>query len=218
MDRAFIQQEEREATQLQNQKLKLCLLLERLRGCDNPNPFSVSGFWFSKYLQNLYCKARLSIGCCLRKLQHNDTMVVNNSTFCDSPGFLEGGNAAMEDSMEKNVVIEEKNEGLGDNEGKVGTFADLIEEKGRESSSSSDFLSSETTGQEEQSHSSSEESSSPPSMGWPIKNAKETDCSSQNGTKVEEKTRLRDKKQGSATSGTNLSLSLSPLSHILITC
>ncbi|XP_048319451.2 rop guanine nucleotide exchange factor 7 isoform X1 [Ziziphus jujuba] len=204
MDRAFTHQEEREVTQLQNQKLKSCLPLVSLRGCYYPNPFSVFGFCVSKYLRNLHFKARLSNGCCLRKLQYNG-MVVNNSTFCASPGFIiEGRKAAMEDSREKNVVIEEKNDGrFGDNEGKVETFADLIEEKGRESSSSSEFLASETTGQEEQSHSSSEESSSPPSMGWPIKNAKETDCSSQNGTEMKEKTRLDNRKlekQGSAIS------------------
>lgn len=99
----------------------------------------------------------------------------------DSSGFLEERKAAMEGFREKNEAIEGKKERESD--GKIETFGDLIEEKGRESSSSSDFLSSETTGHEEHSHSSTEESSSPPStMGWPVQEIVASNCKSPQGS------------------------------------
>lgn len=196
MDRAFTHQVEREGTQLQNQHVKLCLPLVSLKSCChiNPNPFSVFGFWVSKYLRDFYYRAHISNGCCcLRRIRYNG-MVVNNAAFCASPGFfLEGGKAAMEGLMEKSVDVEEKNDGFGGKDG------------GRESSSSSDFMASETTGNEEHSHSSSEESSSsPPSLGWPVQNAEAKDCHSENGTEAGKKTCLDDRKlekQSSTISG-----------------
>lgn len=113
----------------------------------------------------------------------------------------------MEGLVEKNVVVEEKSEGLGfcGNDGRVGMLADLMDEKGRESSSSSDSMASETTGNEEHSHSSSEESSaSPPSLGWPVQSAKAKDCHSENGAGKGEKTCMDDRKlekQGLAIQG-----------------
>ncbi|KAL6278015.1 hypothetical protein ACE6H2_021616 [Prunus campanulata] len=209
MDRAFTHQEEREKTQqLQNQQLKLCLPLVRFRGFNNHNPFSIFGFWASKFLRNLHCRARISNSCCLGRLQYNG-MVVNNSAFCESPGFIEEGKAAMEGLVERNEgIIEGKREDFGECLGQVGTLGDLIEEKGRESSSSSDFLTSETTGHEEQSHSSSdEETSSAPSLGWPIQKAEASDCTSQKGSEAAERTHLDDRnleKQGSTISETEL--------------
>ncbi|KAL5550221.1 hypothetical protein UlMin_000397 [Ulmus minor] len=100
----------------------------------------------------------------------------------------------MECSIEKSVVIEEKSEGLGDNGGEIGTFENLISEKGRESSSSSDFLISETTGHEEQSQSSSEESSPSSTLGWPIQKVEAPDCSSNSGLEAGEKTHLEGRK------------------------
>ncbi|KAI5325750.1 hypothetical protein L3X38_034824 [Prunus dulcis] len=209
MDRAFTHQEERERTQqLQNQQLKLCLPFVRFRGFNNHNPLSIFGFWASKFLRNLHCRARLSNSCCLGRLQYNG-MVVNNSAFCESPGFIEEGKAAMEGLVERNEgIIEGKREDFGECLGQVGTFGDLIEEKGRDSSSSSEFLTSETTGHEEQSHSSSdEETSSAPSLGWPIQKAEASDCTSQNGSEAAERTHLDDRnleKQGSTISETEL--------------
>ncbi|CAB4284621.1 unnamed protein product [Prunus armeniaca] len=209
MDRAFTHQEERERTQqLQNQQLKLCLPFVRFRGFNNHNPFSIFGFWASKFLRNLHCRARISNSCCLGRLQYNG-MVVNNSAFCESPGFIKEGKAAMEGLVERNEgIIEGKREDFGECLGQVGTFGDLIEEKGRESSSSSEFLTSETTGHEEHSHSSSdEETSSAPSLGWPIQKAEASDCTSQNGSEAAERTHLDDRnleKQGSTISETEL--------------
>ncbi|XP_008240123.1 PREDICTED: rop guanine nucleotide exchange factor 7 [Prunus mume] len=209
MDRAFTHQEERERTQqLQNQQLKLCLPFVRFRGFNNHNPFSIFGFWASKFLRNLHCRARISNSCCLGRLQYNG-MVVNNSAFCESPGFIKEGKAAMEGLVERNEgIIEGKREDFGECLGQVGTFGDLIEEKGRVSSSSSEFLTSETTGHEEHSHSSSdEETSSAPSLGWPIQKAEASDCTSQNGSEAAERTHLDDRnleKQGSTISETEL--------------
>ncbi|KAH7553763.1 hypothetical protein ACOSP7_029386 [Xanthoceras sorbifolium] len=200
MDSAFTHQEEREGTQQQQHQqqqqqqqqqqhyqLKLCVPVKKL-----------FAFWVSKSLRNLYCRVRFSSGFGVKKLEYN-VMVVNNSIFCSSPEFLEGGKDTMEgfDVTEKiNEGIEEvKSEGFGENERRIETFGDLIvEEKGRESSSSSDFLTSETTvHEEEQSHSSSQ-SSSPHSLGWPVEKTEPPDCSSVAGNENEEKPRLDDRK------------------------
>ncbi|KAJ7950235.1 putative Rop guanine nucleotide exchange factor [Quillaja saponaria] len=194
MDRAFIQQVEREKTQQQQQhpQLKLCLPVVRLRSEDNLNPFRVLGFWVSKSVRKFCYRARFSKGVfCLKRIQYNG-MVVNNSVFYASPGIIEEGKAAMEGLNEKNEVIEETKEIV--NGGKVETFADLIEEKGRESSSSNDFLSSETTGHEEQCQSSSDESFSPPSLGWPVQKIEAPDCTSPVKIKDCEKTHMGSKK------------------------
>ena len=127
-------------------------------------------------------------------------MIVNNSVFCASPGPFEEEKAEMEGLVEKN-------ESFGENGVQMGTFAELLEDKDRESSSSSDLLTSETTGHEEEhSHSSSEEdSASPPPLGWPVQeNAKTEDCTSTNCSEDGKKPPLEDrklKKQGSTISG-----------------
>ncbi|CAK7342748.1 unnamed protein product [Dovyalis caffra] len=215
MDRAFSHQKERETAhqqQEQHYQLKLCVpVLVKLRSSNNNlNPFSLLGFWVSKSLRNLHCKARFSNGFCLKRLQFNG-MVVNNSVFCDSPGVV-----LKEERGEMETLIENNNEGhtekdtnFGEKKGELQTFGDLIEDKGRESSSSSDFLTSETTGHEEQSHSSSEEdSSSPPTMGWPVQKDEAPDCTSTNGeTDDGEKSHLDDRKlekQGSSISETEM--------------
>ncbi|XVF55170.1 hypothetical protein PTKIN_Ptkin06aG0015200 [Pterospermum kingtungense] len=90
----------------------------------------------------------------------------------------------MEGSVEKVQSFEDNNGNFVENGVQMGTFAELLEGKGRESSSSSDFLTSETTTghEEERSHSSYEEdSASPPSLGWPVEeNAEPEDCTSSN--------------------------------------
>ncbi|KAM2954533.1 hypothetical protein FF1_032799 [Malus domestica] len=209
MDGAFTHQEERESrTHLQFQQLKLCPPLLSFRSFNSRNPFSIFCFWASKYLRNLHCRARIYNSCCLGKLPY-DGMVVNNSAFCDLPGFGDEGGASMEGLVEKDEVIGEKSgDFFAEALDKDGSFEDLIEEKGRESSSSSYFLRSETTGQEEeQSHSSSEESSSPPSLGWPVQKGEAPDCTSENGDEAAEKTHSDDRKlekQGSTISETEL--------------
>ena len=147
MERAFTHKKgSREKTHLGNPSLKLYPPLERLRSCDSLNPFSILGFWVSRNLRSLYCKARvLNNGCCgscLGRFQFNGT-VVNNSVFLASPGVFEEERAGMECLDEKKERVEEKEneEGFDENVGEIGTFGDLIiAEKGRESSSSSDFL------------------------------------------------------------------------------
>ncbi|XP_027929159.1 rop guanine nucleotide exchange factor 7-like isoform X3 [Vigna unguiculata] len=165
MDSTITQQEVREQKQTQQQHQKHCAPLVRLR------------------------RVQLSQGFCLRRIQYHG-MVINNSVLyassSSSSGFVEGKAAAMEglSLVEKNEVVEE---GKGsENGGKRGTFADLIEEKGRESSFSSDFLSSETT-HEENSRSSTEDSSSPPSVGWTVQEIAASDCASPHGSEDGEK-------------------------------
>ena len=85
-------------------------------------------------------------------------------------------------------AVEESNKG-SENGAKRETFADLIEEKGRESSFSSEFLSSETT-HEEHSRSSTEDSSSSPSVGWPVQEIAASDCASPHGSEDGEKKHL----------------------------
>lgn len=210
MDGTFTRQEGRseereEETQLGNRRLKLC-----------PNPFSVLGFWVSKNLRNLYCKARFSSisgFCYSRRIEFFDGNVVNNSVFFVSDCcFLEEeeemSSVISEFLGDKKDGVEEKSENVSN----VGTFGDLIAEKGRESSSSSDFLTSETTGheeeeeaEEEQSHSSSEESSSSPAtLGWPVDKPEAQDCTSQCREEPGEKSHLDDsklEKKGSELSG-----------------
>ncbi|KAJ1376335.1 PRONE domain [Sesbania bispinosa] len=70
------------------------------------------------------------------------------------------------------------------------TFAEFVEEKGRESSSSSEVLSSEMTGLDEKSQSSGEDSSSPPSMGWPVQEVSASNCTSPHGREDAEKKEL----------------------------
>ncbi|KAK7339743.1 hypothetical protein VNO77_20425 [Canavalia gladiata] len=189
MDSTFTQQEVREQTQQQHQH---CAPLVRLRRSTNPNPFSILLFWLSKSLRSLCFRVQLSQRLCLRRIQYHGMVIDNNTLLYASSGFLgEGKVAAMEGLSlpEKSEVVEESNK-VSDNVGKRETFADLIEEKGRESSSSSEFLSSETTGHEEHSRSSTEDSSSPPSVGWPIQEIAASHCESPHGSEDGEKKHL----------------------------
>ncbi|KAI5561145.1 hypothetical protein POPTR_016G104400v4 [Populus trichocarpa] len=216
MDRAFTHQKERETAHQQDEqhchyRLKLCApVVVKLRSSNNLKSFSLLGFWVSKSLRNLYCKARFSNGCCLKRLQFSG-MVVNNSAFCDSPGVvLKEEKGEMEGLIEKsNECNREKDTNFGEKKGEVQTFGDLIEDKGRESSSSSEFLTSENTGHGEHSHSSSEEdSSSPRTLGWPVQKDEVSDCTSTNSaTDDEEKSHFDDRKlekQGSSISETEM--------------
>ncbi|KAJ6865140.1 rop guanine nucleotide exchange factor 7-like isoform X1 [Populus alba x Populus x berolinensis] len=216
MDRAFTHQKERETAHQQEEqhchyRLKLCVpVVVKLRSSNNLKSFSLLGFWVSKSLRNLYCKARFSNGCCLKRLQFNG-MVMNNSAFCDSPGVvLKEEKGEMEGLIEKsNECNREKDTNFGEKKGEVQTFGDLIEDKGRESSSSSEFLTSENTGHGEHSHSSSEEdSSSPRTLGWPVQKDEVSDCTSTNSaTDDEEKSHFDDRKlekQGSSISETEM--------------
>ncbi|XP_011000059.1 PREDICTED: rop guanine nucleotide exchange factor 7-like [Populus euphratica] len=217
MDRPFTHQKERETAHQQEEQhchysLKLCapVVVKLRRSSNNLKSFSLLGFWVSKSLRNLYCKARFSNGCCLKRLQFNG-MVVNNSAFCDSPGVvLKEQKVEMEGLIEKsNECNREKDTNFGEKKGEVQTFGDLIEDKGRESSSSSEFLTSENTGHGEHSHSSSEEgSSSPRTLGWPLQKDEVYDCTSTNSTTDdEEKSHFDDRKlekQGSSISETEM--------------
>ncbi|GKV10071.1 hypothetical protein SLEP1_g21490 [Rubroshorea leprosula] len=182
MDVTSTHQEEREGSQQQQHyQLKLCVPLVKLKGEHNPNLLSLFSFWVSKSVRRLCYRSRLANGVCFRRLEYSG-IVVNNSVFCASPGFFEEEKVEMEDLIEKSEGFEEKNEGSGENGGRMETFAALLEEKGRESSSSSEFLTSEATGhEEEQSRSSSEVSNSPPSVAWSVRGKAEAqECSSPN--------------------------------------
>ncbi|XWS67145.1 hypothetical protein CRYUN_Cryun05aG0262100 [Craigia yunnanensis] len=191
MDGPFTHQEQIGSTQQQQQQhyqFKLCFPISKLKA---------KSFWVSKSVRSLCYRAIEPRGCCLQGLEYSG-MIVNNSVFCASPGLLEEEKAEME-----GLVV--KNESFGENGVQMGTFAELLEDKGRESSSSSDFLTSETTGHEEEhSHSSSEEDSvSAPSLGWPVsENAETDDCTSTNCSEDGKKTPLDRKleKQGSTIS------------------
>ncbi|KAJ1411229.1 PRONE domain [Sesbania bispinosa] len=93
------------------------------------------------------------------------------------------------DLSEKHEVVTEGNQewenGCNDE-----SFAEFVEEKGRESSSSSEVLSSEMTGLDEKSQSSGEDSSSPPSMGWPVQEVSASNCTSPHGREDAEKKEL----------------------------
>lgn len=155
MDGTSTHQKQIESTQQQHYQSNLCFPVPKLKA---------RSFLVSKSVRSL----------CYRAIQPNETssqkleysgMIVNDSAFCASPSrFEEEEKAEMKGLVEKSESCEKKN-GV-----QMGTFAELLEDKGRESSSSSDLLTSETTGHEEEhSHSSSEEdSSSPPSLGWPV--------------------------------------------------
>ncbi|XP_047172520.1 rop guanine nucleotide exchange factor 7-like [Vigna umbellata] len=194
MDSTITQQEVREQkqTQQQHQHQKHCAPLVRLRRSTNPNPFSILVFWVSKSLRSLCFRVQLSQGFCLRRIQYhgvvinNSVLYASSSSSSSSSGFVEGKAAAMEglSLVEESEVVEES-KGT-ENGGKRGTFANLIEEKGRESSFSSDFLSSETT-HEEHSRSSTENSSSPPSVGWTVQEIAASDCASPHGSEDGEK-------------------------------
>lgn len=173
-------QEEREGTKQQQRQqhfqLKLCVPLVKPTSGNNQNfsPFSLFGFWVSKSVKKLCYRGREANGVCLKRLGYSG-MVVNNSVFCASPGKFEEEKIAMEGLIEKGENFVEKNDGSGENVGKVEKFVDLVEEKGCESSASSEFLTSETTGhEEEQSRSSSEDSASPSSVGWSVQGKVET--------------------------------------------
>ncbi|CAI0427369.1 unnamed protein product [Linum tenue] len=215
MDRAFTHQKERENTEhpqqyhqpsshhLNNLCAPTCLLLGKLRdSCRASTTFSgrylsLFGFWVSKYVLH-WCSSSDKVssssgatvvggsggGFRLGKFKFS-CMVVNNSAFCDSPGFLKDEEAKMANGRRL---------GGGNNGEVVRTFGEFMEDKCRESSSSSDFLTSETTAheEEEQSRCSSdgeeEESISPPppSMRWSVRKDEVPDCTSTNISADEE--------------------------------
>ncbi|RDX94516.1 Rop guanine nucleotide exchange factor 7, partial [Mucuna pruriens] len=183
MDSTFTQQKVREQSQQQHEKL--CAPLVTLRRSTNPNPFSILVFWVSKSLKSLCFRVQLSQGFCLRRIQCHG-MVINTSVlYASSSRFLGEGKA---DAME-GLSLVHKSDVVEENGGKRGTFADLIEEKGRESSFSSEFLSSETT-HEEHSRSSTDDSSSPPSVGWSVQEIAASECASPRGSEDGEKKHL----------------------------
>ncbi|KAL9303220.1 hypothetical protein ACSQ67_020483 [Phaseolus vulgaris] len=92
----------------------------------------------------------------------------------------------------KGEVLIEKSDGVeGDKEWENGrndkNIADLIEDKGGESSSSSEHLSSEMTELDGQSQGSAEDSSSSTSVGWPVQEISEFNCTSPCGSEDAEK-------------------------------
>ena len=101
--------------------------------------------------------------------------------------LCEKGKAAM-----KGEALIEKSDGVeGDKEWENScndkNIADLVEDKGRESSSSSELLSSEITELDGQSQGSAEDSPSPTSMGWPVRQISESNCTSPRGSEEAEK-------------------------------
>ncbi|XP_023540059.1 rop guanine nucleotide exchange factor 7-like [Cucurbita pepo subsp. pepo] len=150
MDLIFTHQEERQPVPITNHSLNRT-------ASDRFNPFLTLSCWVSKSSQKLRHRARFSSGFCCGGMEYKG-MVVNNSTFCSSPVFLE------------QVAIEtgEKCDGFGDArkvfDEKTGVGETSL------SDSSSDLLSSEATGHEGQSHEeeSSLSSSSSTLMGWPL--------------------------------------------------
>ncbi|XVF76717.1 hypothetical protein PTKIN_Ptkin13bG0288900 [Pterospermum kingtungense] len=177
MDGTYTHQEQIDSTQQEHYQFKLCLPVPRLKA---------RSFLVSKSVRSL----------CYRAVEHSG-VIANNSVSCASPGRFEEEKAEMEGLVVKSQSFEEKKESFGENGVQMGTFAELLEDKGRESSSSSDFLTSETTGHEEEhSHSSSEEdSNSPHSLGWPlVENAEPEDYTRHNWREEGKKTPLTDRK------------------------
>ncbi|TYJ40049.1 hypothetical protein E1A91_A04G113100v1 [Gossypium mustelinum] len=170
MDGPFIHREHIGSTQQEDYQFKLCLPVPKLKA---------SSFWVPKSVKSLCYRAIEPNVCCLERLDYSGT-IVNNSAVPDSPGVLEEKRADMEGLVEKKERFEEKIKSFGENGVQMGTFAVLLEDKGRESSSSSDLFTSETTvHEEEHSHSSSEEDLySPPSLDWHGQEIAETEDSS----------------------------------------
>lgn len=198
MDGPFIHREQIGSTQQQDYQFKLCLPVPKLKA---------SSFWVPKSVKSLCYRAIEPNVCCLERLDYGGT-IVNNSAVCDSPGVLEEKRADMEGLVEKKERFEEKIKSFGENGVQMGTFAVLLEDKGRESSSSSDLFTSETTvHEEEHSHSSSEEDLySPPSLDWHGQEIAETEDSSicSSFSEDRKKTPMDDRKlekQGSTVSG-----------------
>lgn len=204
MDRASWQHQQKQVPQLPR-RLALCFPSVKLKSSGRPADFlglGLGSFWVSKYLRNLSCGRWFSNGFCVRRIRFSG-MVVNNSVFCDSPGSVQGA-AEMEGFEEKSENVEERENGFGEREGRVGTFENLLEEEGRECSSSSDSLASEVTANEEQSHSSSEESSSPLPLDWSIQKQEVSHSLSSGDPDGTEKPHLDERKlekQGSRISG-----------------
>ncbi|XP_022742047.1 rop guanine nucleotide exchange factor 7-like [Durio zibethinus] len=198
---AFTHQEQIDSTQQQHYQFKLCFPVPKL---------NAKSFWVSKSVRSLCYKAIEPNGCCSQRLEHSGTgMIVNNSVFCASAGLFEEKKPEMEGLVDENESFEKRNGSFGEKGIQTGTFAELLEVKVPESSSSSDFMTSETTGHEEEhSHSSSEEDSvSPPSLGWPLAENAETDCTSTTCSEVGKKPPLDDRKlekQGSTVSEVEL--------------
>ncbi|XP_022145651.1 rop guanine nucleotide exchange factor 7-like isoform X2 [Momordica charantia] len=150
MDVNFAHQEqERVPIRFRNHSLKLCL--PNLVNHDCSNPFSILRRWVWKSARKVFPS-----GFCCRGLEYKG-MVVNNSTFCSSPAFLE--EVAMEIRVEDKEGKEEKCDMFG-NAHKV--FDEKRGDGESASSSSSDLLTSEATGSHD------EESSSSTLMGWPL--------------------------------------------------
>ncbi|PPD85807.1 hypothetical protein GOBAR_DD17244 [Gossypium barbadense] len=95
-------------------------------------------FWVSKSFRSLCYKAMESNVCCSQRLEYSGMIV--NHLFCPSPGPFEEQQIEMEGLVEKGGLIKEKNESFSENGVQMGIFAELLEDKGRESSSSSDFF------------------------------------------------------------------------------
>ncbi|XP_019450275.1 PREDICTED: rop guanine nucleotide exchange factor 7-like isoform X2 [Lupinus angustifolius] len=168
-----------------------CSPFLKLTKSTNPNPFSILLLWVSKSLTTLCFRVHLSKGFCLRSIEYNHEMVIDNTVlYADS---MEGLNL-----VENNEAVEEcKGKGNGV---KNEIFTDLNEEKGCESSSSSELLSFENNGNEEHSHSSTEDSSSPSSIGWPVKKIAASNCNSPYGSEDSEKKHLGFEKKVSVVS------------------
>ncbi|XP_059296652.1 rop guanine nucleotide exchange factor 7-like isoform X1 [Lycium ferocissimum] len=146
MDRLVSHQDKkREVCSLEFQpQLKHFIPLDPSTRSKKETHFSALKFKVSKSIKNLYHKAKDSKGFGSKRFEF-DGIVMTNSVYCASPGFLD-----------------DKMDGYVENAGKIESLVCLSEKIGRESSSSSGFLVSN------EEHSGSEDSCSPSSIAWHI--------------------------------------------------
>ncbi|KAM3287793.1 hypothetical protein P3S67_021223 [Capsicum chacoense] len=172
MDRPVSHKDKNTEVSLEFQpQLKHFIPLDSCTKCKKENHFSVLKFKVSKSFKNLYQKAKVSNGSGSKRFEF-DGIVMTNSVYCGSPGFLD-------DKME---VLCVGREGLmkgdcGENGGKIESLVCLNEKiggGGRESCSSSVFLVSEENVNKELSG--SEDSCSPSSIAWHIQEDKVQHC------------------------------------------
>ncbi|XP_009766155.1 rop guanine nucleotide exchange factor 7 [Nicotiana tabacum] len=153
MDRLVSHNDKKDVSLEFQPQLKHFIPLEPCTKSKNQTHFSALKFKVSKSLKNLYHKAKVSnFG---SKRFEFDGIVMTNSVYCASPGFLDDKMEVLSDNY-------------GENGGKIQSLMCLNEKMiDRESCSISGFLVSEETVNEEE-DSGSEDSCSPSSIVWHI--------------------------------------------------
>lgn len=199
MDRPESYQDKKRDSPLEFQpQLKHFIQLDPCTSSKKENHFSVFKFKVSKSLKNLYQKAKVSNGFGSRRFEF-DGIVMTNSVYCASPGFLDDKMEVLSDKTDGVM------EGYGENAGKIESLVCLNEKIGRESSSSSGFLVSEETVNEE--HSGSEDSCSPSSIAWHIQEDEVQHCANSDVSEELEEPyvdKRKLEKQGSCLSETEM--------------